>query len=80
MTFDDAVEQMKSLAGEDHWSFQYEVASYMDGAQIHGYISRLGVGHAEPHNTYQGAIENMKAKINERAKISDRPPEEREVV
>lgn len=72
MTFNEAVEEMKALARDNVWSLQYEVASYFDNPQIHGYIA--GVGHAQPHNTYQGAIDNMKARINQAAEVSDPAP------
>lgn len=76
MTFEQAVEEMKVLAGDDAWAFQYEVASYLPQAEIHGYIARFG--HAAPHNTYQGAIDNMRAKINTMALIDDQAPIEME--
>lgn len=80
MTFDEAVAEMKSLAGEDDWSFEYNVASYLPRAEIHGYIARLGVGHAQAHNTYQGAIDNMRAKANNPAATDDPAPAEKEEV
>lgn len=78
MTFEEAINEMKELAGSDNWAFQYEVASYLPRAAIHGYIARTGVNHGEAHNTYQGAIDNMKAKINAPAEIDDPAPEEKE--
>jgi hypothetical protein len=77
MTFEQAVEEMKVLAGDDDWSFQYKVASYLPQTEIHGYIARFG--HAAPHNTYQGAIDNMRATINTMAPIDDQAPNEMEV-
>ena len=76
MTFEEAVAEMKVLAGEDAWSFQYEVASYFPQPQIHGYIARPGVNHAQAHNTYQGAIDNMKTKINALTEADDPAPKE----
>ena len=77
MTFNEAVEELKVLAGKDVWAFQYEVASYLPNVQIHAYIDRPFVGHAAPHNTYAGAIANIKVKINTAAEISDPAPEDR---
>jgi hypothetical protein len=71
MTFNEAVEEMKKLAGSNAWSFHYVVASYFDGVQIHGYIQRDGSSHAEPANTYRGAIDNVKFMISP---IPDSPP------
>jgi hypothetical protein len=70
MTFHDAVEELKVLAGESHWTLVYEAASYHDD-EIHAYIS--GIGHAKPHSTYRGAIDNMLDMINPKA---DPPPGE----
>lgn len=78
MTFEEVVEEMRVLAGTDAWSFEYEAASYYPQVQIHGYISRPGVGHAQPHNTYQRAIDNMKMKINNPGEIDDPAPVEKE--
>ena len=80
MTFTEAIEEMKALAGSDAWSFEYQVASYLPQTEIHGYIDRIGVHHAQPHNTYQGAIDNMKTKINNPAEVDDPAPEEKEGV
>jgi hypothetical protein len=74
MTFEESIAEMKVLAGNNDWSFQYQVASYLQEANIVAYINRIGVGHAKPHNTYQGAIDNMKAKINAQAEIDDPAP------
>jgi hypothetical protein len=74
MKFNEAVEEMKVLAGMRAWAFEYEVASYLPNTEIHGYIA--GIGHGEPHNTYQGAIDNMKSKINLKSLLADDPPEE----
>ena len=79
MTFNEAVGELRVLAGGDDWAFHYEVASYFSRAHIHGYIARPGVNHAESHNTYQGAIDNMKMKINNPAEVDDPAPEEGEV-
>jgi hypothetical protein len=76
MTFQEAVEELKVLAGNNDWAFQYQVASYLREANIVAYINRVGVGHAEPHNTYQGAIDNMKMKINNPAEIDDPAPKD----
>jgi hypothetical protein len=62
MTFKEATEEMKILVGGRDWAFQYKVASYLDGPQIHGYIA--DIGHAMPSQTCAGAIENVKRMLN----------------
>ena len=73
MTFNEAVEEMKRLAGDGVWALDYEVASYHP-AWIHGYIG--DVGHAEHSNTYTGAIANVQTMIAMRHLPGDPAPEE----
>ena len=67
MTFQDAVEEMKVLAGRRTWAFEYEVNSYSKGVQIHGYIESdklRRLGHAKVANTYAEAIRNVKMMLD----------------
>jgi len=63
MKHSEAIEEMKVLAGGKSWSLMYEVASYKDGAAIHGYIDLGTHGHAAESGTYVGAIENVKRML-----------------
>ena len=65
MTFQEAIEEMKVLAGGRDWAFKYEVTSWDSAPKINGYISEKGINHADCSNTYQGAINNMKRLVKE---------------
>ena len=58
MKYNEAIEEMKELAGGKDWALHYQSSSY-GGVDIHGYIA--GVGSAKSSETYAGAIENVKA-------------------
>lgn len=76
MTFREAVEEMKVLAEGREWSFEYEVASYITGCKIHGYIAGDSTGHAAPALTYAGAIENVKVMLGLLPIEMEDPPED----
>lgn len=78
MTFDEAVEEMKKLAGDSPWSLGYQVGSYLNGADIRCYIARPNVGLAPAAQTYQRAIDNMKKLIDGTPEQIDPPPQEGE--
>lgn len=63
MTHREAVEEMKKLAGDKAWMLAYQVGSYINGTEIHGYIADMPTGHARPHHTYSGAIENVRLML-----------------
>ncbi len=77
MTYQAAIEGMKTMAGDRAWSLMYETTSYfLEGpVKITGYIA--GPGHGLPANTYEGAIIGLKAKLNSySAPIPDPPPDD----
>ncbi len=76
MTYQEAVSEMKVLAEGGTWSLVYEVSSYFDGPQIHGYIASVPPYHAETAPTYAGAIENVKMMLGLLG--SDPAPEDEE--
>ncbi len=63
MTYEQAVKEMEALAAGGTWSFFYEVSSYFDGPQIHGYIASVSPYHAKTAPTYAGTIENVKRML-----------------
>jgi hypothetical protein len=64
MTFDEAYEELRKLAGDNAFALSYERASYFqDGIEIRTYIA--GRGHAPTAVTYAGAITNMLAFLGE---------------
>ena len=62
MTHQQAIEEMKALAGDRNWALGCEVSSW-GGIEIHGYIADPEYGHAEKARTYAGAIENVKRML-----------------
>ena len=78
MTYTEAVEELKEMAGKRDWSLIHETNSYGDPRiQIHCYIPRAGkYGHADKSTTYQGAIDNMRDVL---ASQGDPAPEDEEV-
>ena len=77
MTFKEAVDEMKRLAGERPWSFEYRVGSFYSGRPfIRGYIDPYG--HARESTTYAGAIRNVKIMLGLETEEADPAPEEGE--
>ena len=60
MTHQQAIEEMKALAGDRNWALGCEVSSW-GGIEIHGYIEDKGRG--ADAKTYAGAIENVKRTL-----------------
>ncbi len=78
MTFNEAVEEMKVLAGGGVWALNYEVSSYYDGPRITGYIGNHKRGHADTSETYKGAIENVRKMLS--PQIGDPAPPDNPVL
>jgi hypothetical protein len=61
MTHQQAVEELKEMAGGRPWSLKYEVGSFYPIPAIRGYIENLGV--APDAATYAEAIETLKRML-----------------
>ena len=62
MNIKDAARELEILAAGRPWVITYTLGSYIDPSpQIVGYIE--GPGHAEPAQTYQGAIDNAREML-----------------
>jgi len=78
MTYAQAVEELKEMAGKRDWSLNHATSSYSDPRiEIHCYITDVKpFGHAPRATTYQGAIDNMREML---ANQGDPAPEDEEV-
>jgi hypothetical protein len=82
MTFNEAVEEMKVLAGERPWALTYEATSWWDGkAKIVAYIQdRPHIGtQSEASITYREAIDSLKVKLFPESPVSpdEMPPDDK---
>ena len=76
MTYAQAVEELKEMAGNRDWSLIHETTRNK-GVEIHCYISGLRpYGHSNGGVTYQHAVGNMKGQL---ANQGDPAPEDKEV-
>ncbi len=63
MTYNEAVEEIRRLAGARYWTLDH-VTDSRGEVRIRGYIQMDGLkGHALPAHTYREAIENVRRMI-----------------
>jgi hypothetical protein len=74
MTFNDACNEMKKMAGDRYWSFEYRITKYDSMPHIQGYIE--DIGHGGVSTNYAGAIEKMRVRAADFNTPPDPAPED----